>query len=273
MAKEPVDCLLCKGSDWSLQANFPTRPETEIDYGFVNYDRSLWRCENCGHFVNSYGPGIDMSSLYDGAYWDSTYASKIEETFNRIMSLPVKQSDNRGRVKYIINFFDKYGVNLPKEGLDIGSGLAVFPAVMKEVGWNFTALDPDPKAATHAKYVAKVPSITANYMSEEISGTYSLITLNKVLEHVPNMIGMLSKVKKNLSDGGFVYVELPDGEKAIGESLGPLQGEFMVEHYYAFSMASYCLLAQKAGFQVLEVERITEPSGKYTMRGFLQIAP
>ena len=27
--------------------------------------------------------------------------------------------------------------------LDVGSGLAVFPAVMKEMGWLCTALDPD----------------------------------------------------------------------------------------------------------------------------------
>lgn len=272
MAVQPTHCLLCAGEKWSSQAHFPVRPETEIDYGFIEYDRSLWRCETCGHFANSYGPGIDMSSLYEGAYWDSIYATKIKATFDRIMSLPVDQSDNRGRVEYITKFFNDHKVMLPKKGLDIGSGLAVFPAVMKNAGWDFTALDPDQKATKHARDTAKVSSITADYVKDQVSGVFTLITLNKVLEHVSDMVGMLSKVKKNLTEGGFVYVELPDGEVAINEALGPLQGEFMVEHYYAFSAASYSLLAQKSGFRVVAMERLTEPSGKYTLRGFLQAA-
>ena len=56
---------------------------------------------------------------------------------------------------------------------------------------------------------------------------------------------------------------------AIRDADGPDREEFLIDHPHIFSAASMTLLAQKAGFQVNELRRIREPSGKYTIYMFL----
>ena len=47
-----------------------------------------------------------------------------------------------------------------------------------------------------------------------------------------------------------------------------MREEFFIEHYHAFSLASIGLLIEKAGLTILSIERLREPSGKYTLRAF-----
>jgi len=64
----------------------------------------------------------------------------------------------------------------------------------------------------------------------------------------------------------LVYLELPDAEGA--GDVGPLREEFFIEHHHVFSYASAALLATRAGFDLLAIERLREPSTKYTIRVF-----
>ena len=66
----------------------------------------------------------------------------------------------------------------------------------------------------------------------------------------------------------MIYLELPDGTEAVKDTI--MREEFFIEHYHAFSMSSICLLIEKAGFTTLRVDRLKEPSGKYTLRAFLR---
>ena len=99
-------------------------------------------------------------------------------------------------------------------------------------------------------------------------GTFDLVTLNKVLEHIVDPVPMLARAGDCLAPGGVLYLELPDGE--VAAAMGPDREEFGIEHYHAFSMASMCLLAQRAGLVVRSAERIAEPSTKVTLYAFLE---
>ena len=81
---------------------------------------------------------------------------------------------------------------------------------------------------------------------------------------------MLAKAREHLREGGLVYVELPDGKAAQLE--GPDREEFAIDHHHIFSLKSFSILATKAGFQVLVIEQVHEPSTKYTLRAFLRNA-
>jgi SAM-dependent methyltransferase len=151
--------------------------------------------------------------------------------------------------------------------LDVGSGLCVFPARMKEEGWDCTALDPDPRTVKHARQYIGIDAICGDFLSSIRIPSFDLITFNKVLEHVENPVGMLEKSHAHLCAHGVVYVELPDGEAAI--SAGARREEFFIEHFHVFSLTSFSLLANRAGFSIDCIERIREPSMKYTLRAFL----
>ena len=77
---------------------------------------------------------------------------------------------------------------------------------------------------------------------------------------------MLSRAKKHLTEHGLVYIELPDGTAALKDSI--FREEFFIEHYHAFSMSSISLLIEKSGLVPLDINRVREPSGKYTLRAF-----
>lgn len=259
-------CSFCRSADWQFNAAFDARPDGETDFAIEDYYRELWTCGGCGHVVNHHR--MDLSRIYDQDYWDNTYGDSIMATYEKIMGLPPEKSDNRQRVKALNAYWDQVGSDLPKTLLDIGAGLAVFPAAMRQAGWACTALDPDRRAAAHAEEVAGVEGLCADFLTDRIDRAFSLVTLNKVLEHVPDMVGMLAKVHNVLAPGGYVYLELPDAEGAMADS--PAREEFFIEHLCAFSASSLALLAHQSGFQCDHLERLVEPSGKYTLRAFLR---
>ncbi len=73
-----------------------------------------------------------------------------------------------------------------------GRGSASFLARLQEHCFAGTALDPDPAAVEHARAVG-VDAIEGDFMSAGSTGTFDLVTFNKVLEHVEDPVGMLAR--------------------------------------------------------------------------------
>lgn len=266
-----IDCPVTGAVDWARIAVFDAPPPSETDFGFAPYRREVWRSPSTGHVVNRHA--MDLSALYAGDYWDRTYGRDgVRATYDRIMGLPPARSDNRGRVAFVDVAARRLDPHGERTLLDIGSGLAVFPAAMRTMGWVASALDPDARAAEHARDVAEVEGIVADFMTERFDRRFGLVAFNKVLEHVPDPGAMLARAHDVLMPGGLVHVELPDAEGALDDPEGAAREEFAIEHYCAFSAISYAMLAHRAGFRVLLLERLVEPSGKYTLRGMLRAA-
>jgi SAM-dependent methyltransferase len=201
---------------------------------------------------------------------DANYKDKkgLGESFERIIELPHYQSDNTGRIEHITTFFrERLPDTLSHTLLDVGSGLGVFPFRMHQAGWQCTALDPDPRSVEHIRNLG-IDAQQGDFMQFSQVNVYNLITFNKVLEHVKNPTKMLQKSRKHLDPNGLVYIELPDGEMA--EADGPDREEFFVDHHHIFSTTSLSMMADKAGFSVLQIQRLQEPSTKYTLRAFLE---
>ena len=266
---------LCGGSQFSLVFRYDRPPAGETQFpGSAGqpYSRDVFRCDQCGHFVST--SLLDSKALYGGAYVDATYdgASGIRRAYERIMALPPGESDNAGRVKRVLEFAGAYFApsglgGRPPKVLDVGSGLGVFLARMKEAGWSCTALDPDERAVEHARDTVGVEALAGDFMTVPALSRFDAVTFNKVLEHVPDPIAMLAKARSHLEPSGFVYLELPDGEAAAQD--GPEREEFFIEHFHVFSPASAAVLASRAGFDLLRLGRIREPSRKYTLYAFL----
>lgn len=248
-------CPLCEGAlePWH---RYREPPAGETPFALEPYDRTLLRCEACGHMVST----VELSDLYGGAYMDATYAGdRLERTYERIMALAPERSDNTARVRRVLAEAGPAG-----RVLDVGAGLGVFPARMREAGWQVTALDPDPRAVAHLRGRVGVEAVQGDFMTAAFDPRFDLVTLNKVLEHVEDPVGMLARAA---ALAPLVYVELPDAEGAAAD--GPGREEFFIEHLHVFSAASLRALAARAGCQVRSAERLVEPSTKYTLTAFL----
>lgn len=264
----PLHCP-CSGDRFTTMHTYFAPPAGEVRFASApadSYRREIYRCSLCGHFISVFAL---TDAFYAGEYVDATYgdAAGMKQTFDRIMALPPERSDNVGRVARIEAYAAAHLPSGARSVLDVGSGLCVFLARMKQHGWRGTALDPDPRAARHASDVASVTGVAGSLPKPDL-GIFDVITFNKVLEHVPDPIALLALALPHIAPHGFVYVELPDGEAAAREE-GFSREEFFVEHFHVFSLASIARLAERAGFEVRVVERLREPSSKYTLRAFL----
>jgi len=242
----------------------PPVGETHFSFSGEGYERTIERCSLCGHFISRLDFGAE---IYAGGYVDATYGDGLADAYARIMALPPEQSDNAARVARVVEFVRG---RLPESAtvLDVGSGLCVFLARLKEHGLVGTALDPDPRAAEHARKTVGVESVCGDFMALDDLGTFDLVAFNKVLEHVEDPVAMLARAREVLASGGIVYVEVPDGDAAADE--GPEREEFFVEHLHVFSPASLALAATRAGLSLLRIDRLREPSTKYTLAAFLR---
>jgi Methyltransferase domain len=245
----------------------PPRGETAFPIDPAEYQRSFHRCGVCRHFVADHS--LDLDGIYERHYVDSTYGvAGFRASFDRIVSLPPDRSDNTQRVARVVEFAAGRGLGKSATVLDVGSGLCVFLYRLQAEGWDCTALDPDPRAAEHAREVVGVKAICGDYLKLGGLGRFDLVSFNKVIEHVADPVGMLEKCVENVALGGFVYVEVPDGEAAAADGAG--REEFFIDHLHAFSAASLSLTAERAGLRAVRLERLHEPSTKYTLAAFLE---
>lgn len=258
-------CRFCK-SNKVLIKQFNRPPKGETDFGFLPYNRSLWQCTGCQHITNKHNFNID-TTFYKKTYQRTTYKEKARSRFTDLMSLPREQSDNRQRVNFIDNFWNDTQKNKEKSCLDVGSGLGVFPAVLKELNWDCVAIEPDPEACEIIREKIGIEVLSGELVECQKIGEFNLICFNKVLEHTQNPKEMLLQSTLHLKSGGLLYIELPDGETALKES-GPDREEFFVEHFDAYSRKSLELLMNSVRFKILTIDQVYEPSGKFTLRAF-----
>lgn len=267
----PPPCEYCRSSQYRRIKSYDAPPDGETRFAAFSkgYSRTLWQCGGCNHVLNE--TPVDPDTLYSTDYLDATYGNKFLATYERIMALPPEKSDNYQRVERIIEFFSHHRGRSTGTLLDIGSGLGVFGSVMRERGWQITAVDPDERAVRHTREVVGANAIHGHFMAIPARERFDLVTMNKVLEHVRDPVGFLARARDFLIPGGLVYLEVPDGEAALLDS--PEREEFFVEHRCAFSSISTAQLVRRSGYLLRRLDRVREPSTKYTLVAFIEESP
>lgn len=98
-----------------------------------------------------------------------------------------------------------------KSLLDFGSGKGQFLAVAKDAGWQGVGIETAAERADFARKNYQVDVRQEFYAGGKIGdGSFDFITLNHVLEHLPEPLALVSELlDKNLAPGGLVYIEVP----------------------------------------------------------------
>jgi 2-polyprenyl-3-methyl-5-hydroxy-6-metoxy-1,4-benzoquinol methylase len=131
--------------------------------------------------------------------------------------------------------------------LDIGSGLGVFPAAMSRMGVDVTCVEPNKDSADFIKNDLKLECLNQFY-DGPVDGEFDLVTLVHVLEHEEAPIRMLTAVRENLKEDGWLFIEVPDAEEF--RYLPKEHDEFNSCHVVFYDMASLFHVMVNAGFLV-----------------------
>lgn len=250
-----------------LLATLRERPLGETDFAFEPYRREIRRCLACRVFFNAHDMIPD--DFYEGTY-NASSPERLAERFQRIIRIPLESSDNKNRVQRIIHFLSERGSAIEQfRVLDVGSGTGVFPYELAQHGIRCACVDPDPQAVAHARQFAGVEAAYVGSVSDiPPEERFDLVTLNKVLEHVQDPISLLSQAGCLLTPAGFVYVELPEGERSVTAGTFCERAEFFVEHITVYNESSLALLVDRAGLETLKTLVYTDPSGKLSICAF-----
>jgi len=279
MTFEPSINCECSSERSPDVLRFCNKPAAETDFGFADsgYERSYDECTTCGHYFGRHN--LPLAQIYESSYVDSTYGNShgMVQRLEKILALPAEESDNALRVRrieafYLANLGQSAAAQNQRKLLDVGAGIGVFPAAMKVEGWEVVAIEPDPRTVLLLSSVVKVKALQEDFLdlSADRIGKFNAITFNKVLEHVEDPSDLLSHARGFLAERGFCYVEVPDVHAA---TQGKQREEFFVEHHHVFSPASLSILVQNSGFDLVRLERLVEPSGKFTLCAFMEPGP
>lgn len=274
-SKQVFKCALCSGPNAReiLVIKQPDRFEQSIGIEPQGYLRSWVECRQCGGATNVLPKKsrLALKSLRAAYYEVDFMASDIGKKYHHVMSMPAGQSDNAGRVTRVIDLVHGwFGAHARPRVMDIGAGTGVFLSRLMDQtsgGWQYLGVEPDPRAAAHLRSLEKFPVVEAMYLGQPELRGFNLVTLNKVLEHIEQPLPfLLQAVQSLVLDDSLLYVEVPDKMTA---RLRPPQDNILgALHCHLYDPTSLGCLLNRAGLEVICVNRVSEPSGKLSVYAF-----
>ena len=266
-----MNCLLCNSKKIDFKFSYKGNDIYLEKTNRIDFKLDWFECANCNVFFSKQLNNIkDVYSdldLYDAQYDKDS----IKERFAEIMSLDENSSDNVMRVKRIKLFHNRYidNFNLNKKPfsiLDVGAGLGVFLAKFLDKNFVGTALEVNKIAANHLNESLNIKVYQKKIQDVSSRLRFDLITMNRVIEHIKNPIEALTFVHKIVKKKGYIYIELPDVFSY--RFAGNKSDAFASGHYMVYSPKSLSWLLERSGFEILTLDRVIEPSNKFTIFAF-----
>jgi SAM-dependent methyltransferase len=243
-------CPVCGGED--LRMAFEEPPYRVL------------RCVQCGTGVVS--PRLaEPESLYaDGSYWRSETPRTLGYQDYRGAE-PLYLKTFRRRLGFVLGDRPRHG-----RALDVGCAAGFCMQVLRELGFEAHGVEVSETIASHAVERFGFDTVHVGTLDSAPyeSGTFELITLWDVIEHVPDPCALLSRARELLAPDGLLVVETQNIDSAFARTLGHRWHHYKhAEHIYHFVPSSLRQLLEAAGFVV---ERITPRyAGKYVSLDFI----
>ena len=157
--------------------------------------------------------------------------------------------------------------------LDVGSGTGYFLKTGKDRGWNTLGIEPSKQAAEYSREELNL-KIIENQLTEENCkefGTFDVVHLSLVLEHIPDPIKMIKIIFAMINPGGLICVVVPNDFNPFQKILSKYDNypEWWVSpphHINYFDFDSLKKLVQNCGFNVY-LEEATFPIDMFLLMG------
>jgi SAM-dependent methyltransferase len=139
----------------------------------------------------------------------------------------------------------------PGRLLDVGSGKGAFLAAARDAGWDVLGVEFAAEAAEAARATFGIDVIVGDFLAIRPLGTFDVVTMWHVLEHVRDPMGALVHAADSLKPDGRLVVSVPNIEslqaRLGGEDWFHLD---LPRHLFHFTPRSLATLVEGAGFRV-----------------------
>lgn len=232
-------CNNCGGEDFKPFLKLPVAGTTD-EYqasAFRANGEQLVKCQTCDLvFIHPFThEDVEIVDGYSNAV-DYEYVSQMEyriKTFEKCMDTVEKATGlTGGRV------------------LDLGAAAGAFVKVAKDRGWESHGVEPCGFLTRWAMEKLSLENMhTGTLESSDVSGSFDLITMWDVLEHVPDPSNTISMAKKLLKDGGYIVTNLPDISAILPRLMGARWPFYASCHLYYYTPDTIDYLMNKHGFE------------------------
>jgi SAM-dependent methyltransferase len=175
-------CLLCNGV-----RHRPVFTELGID---------VLRCEDCGHVFSSF----QADAHYDG-FWGSEVAPGTHYYWSK------------ARARMHSAFFRRFIAGRSGRLLDMGSGLGFFVKAMgAHPAWEAYGCEISPAAVKHAREQLGLKTVVCSRLQDVDLpvGSFDMITMWDVLDHILHPDPLLSRCNVLLTNGGTLFIRTPN---------------------------------------------------------------
>lgn len=195
-------------------------------------------CGGCGVLRNDPVPGeAELEAFYRKDY-RTDYKGAAEPRKRQVFR-------NLDRLQgHLLAYADIYGKG--GDWLDLGSGSGEFSFLAAHMGARVTAVEPNEGYASYCRTKLDLP-VTVGRMEDcdFVPGSFDLIRLSHVLEHMRDPVASLVTLKGWLKPGGTIYVEVPDIES---DARNKMRGRlFHYGHIYNYNPLTLRHVAGRAG--------------------------
>jgi SAM-dependent methyltransferase len=238
-AAEQADfqCRLCEGDE--LELYYRQGAEGQFRY---------YRCTNC-QLVN-----LDLKAGLDQAQYTDQWVD------------PTDDDASRNRDNDATHAFIRRSISTPGRLLDLGCGHGRLLYRARKDGWEVKGVELSKETAARVQIELGIPVVAGNFLEMEPSdlGRFDLVCLRHVLEHLPDSLLAMNKIRELLAPGGMVLLEMPNIE-GIDTKLKRWMADtglhrkkfargYVVGHCNEFCRGSFEYLASKTGFRLLRWE-------------------
>ncbi len=272
---EGARCGLCNTADAKVIYAYHKPDPYEAAAGVTadGYFRYWLECQACGlHYSLHARSPEDMDKLYSSSYRSSSASWRrgtAEKIFERVIALPEEESETKYRVKWIKNNIAEFRRSAimahhapPYRLLDVGGATGVFAYEFQDDEWKSFVVDPDETGAFLEKRT-NIRFIPQKYAPGLFGGSFDLVSLVFVLEHMPDPGGILRALHQDLSKHGLIYIEVPSD---LAFRYKPAEDDiFNSCHLWMFGTETLVRLLSSCGFEVLALHSVCTRRGYFSL--------
>ncbi len=224
-------------------------------------------CEECGFIHATPIPSPEeLKTIYQHEYYVDDKPLYIERFIEDLEWWKLAYGDR----------YDTFEALLPEGArrlLDIGSGPGYFLKHGQDRGWDVLGVEPSQQAQSHSTEVLGVNVLQKEFNREVASeiGSFDVIHLSEVLEHIPDPKYLLENAYQILAKNGLVCVVVPNDYNPLQEALRAGCGFepwwlAPPHHINYFTFDSLSVLLEKCGFHIV-LKEATFPIDLFLLMG------
>lgn len=234
-----VACPLCKGGAYEVvsERDRDGSPLTTV------------LCTSCGHVFTVPIPTTEQLAAY--------YADKYRHDYKAVARPKPKHVLRAGR--RALERLDNLSPHAKASSrlLDIGAGGGEFVYLAGKAGYAARGVEPNRGYAAHARKELDIDVTAATFQEVEFDpGSYDVITLHHVLEHLPDPAAALAQIRSWLTPSGTLMLEVPN---VLSTYHSPSR-RFHRAHLHTFNRLGLEDLVRNAGFSIVSVSIVPHTS-------------